>query len=74
MSKVIEAQDVNDARIKILLRESKGVLKGRARHFGLDTEGTKYELAERIANELDEKFVKDWREIVGSCLYCNPPK
>ena len=54
-----------DPAIKLLLRYRKKFLLVKAKELDLDTEGTKLELAVRIAKIEEEMYSRAWQSISG---------
>ena len=50
---------------KLEMRKSKDQLIGNAKYFKLSTEGTKLELAKRIAEYLSNNAERNWKAIQG---------
>jgi hypothetical protein len=52
-------------RVKQLMRDSLPTLRDKAQCFGLDSDGTREQLAIRIAKYEEERFEREWKIISG---------
>jgi hypothetical protein len=55
-------------RTRQLMRGSLPTLRDKARCFGLDSDGTREQLAMRIAEYEEERFEREWKTISGGKL------